>query len=442
MSGLIPLTPIEKYIYFADQLGTPWNMYLKLIFEGQLDKPILAQAINTTLQRHSLLSSIVVKRHGMLHWQPIAKPKIEIEELNNSNLEDMPEAMPIDLRARPGLRVFIKYEAYKTALFFHTHHACCDGQGFISFVWDLLWTYEQISEGLTPTAKPRNLERLKARYRITKSPKDLLLTALKQLPGIIATASCLFKPPQKITENIAKDCEATDKPFPQAHSFILSSQQTRQLASQAKKMGVTVNAVLLRDLLTAVAKWKQAHGFDDETAWFRAMVPFSERTLKDYREQAFNKFSMVFIERKQKALRKRKRLLERLSEDFSLIKKLELNHTFLLILKIANRIPGGIQAIAKSSAFRSSMVFSNMGKLRPIQRFKNISGKYKVGACILEGIAYLPVIDRSQQFGVLANQYAGETYITAQFDPKALSDQQCIEILELFWANIQESING
>lgn len=427
----LPLTHLEQYIYFMHCPSHPWIGHTRLIFKGQIDARLLQNAIHIALKKHPLLSSMVISNKKKLYWKFIDNPSVEIPLLEGTECDSYPRVVDIELAKEIGIKVFLKHlNNQQSAVYLQVHHACCDGQGLSFFLQDLFIAYDKLHGNSIPSFPSPPLSELQ--HRAIDGPVTKRCQLLcKQLPGLAAIILLLVRNRQGIsTKQIVSRNTATATPHHCERK--LDRDITKNIALAARKLKVTSNDLLLRELMLAIGEWKQVNGFYDNNSWFKMMVPVTMRSRKDYHQTAINKFSMVMIERQHKAMLKPRRLLQRIQEDMNAIKRFELGYTFLFLLTLASYVPGGIRRLAHSDLFASSSVFSNLGKLFQRCPLPKQSGYLVVGPTQLIQVDALAVVSYPQCASFIASQYAGSLNINMVFNPYALDSTQSNDILDKF----------
>jgi hypothetical protein len=81
----------------------------------------------------------------------------------------------------------------------------------------------------------------------------------------------------------------------------------------ARRLGVAVNDLLIRDCFLTLKRWRMRTG--DQSGWIRVAVPVNLRTRADRRLPAANKASLVFLDRLARHMADPQRLLHSVHEE-------------------------------------------------------------------------------------------------------------------------------
>lgn len=118
----------------------PMTFFIEIGVTGKLDRSAFEAACKTANERHPLLSSIVVRSWGRLHWVPARSFTI-------INWCETATGMPshserwINLRTNPGVRIWVQCGPNSCRIVFQFHHASTDGIGAIQFIGDIIAFY-------------------------------------------------------------------------------------------------------------------------------------------------------------------------------------------------------------------------------------------------------------------------------------------------------------
>ncbi len=102
MTFTSPLTNFEHFVLLEDQLAAPWHVFVRLRFDGQVDRTCALRAIELSLARHPLLTSLVVKRGRQLLWQLAPAELIDVQWETVQTSDTYPEMPILDLHSEIG----------------------------------------------------------------------------------------------------------------------------------------------------------------------------------------------------------------------------------------------------------------------------------------------------------------------------------------------------
>jgi len=150
-----PLSSAQKRMFILDQFegaGTTYNMPNMLVIEGDLDIPLLQDALVKLVQRHESLRTSFALVNGepvqIIHDEVTLEiPVVHAEEEAVDNLVSQ-FVQPFDLRTAPLLRVkLVKVNESRHFLLLDTHHIISDGisSGILMEEWLRLYKGETLS---------------------------------------------------------------------------------------------------------------------------------------------------------------------------------------------------------------------------------------------------------------------------------------------------------
>jgi hypothetical protein len=133
------------------------------------------------------------------------------------------------------------------------------------------------------------------------------------------------------------------------------------------------------------------------------------------------------------------RLRKEISEEMTLIKRLQLNYLFVYSLWAQRLLPRGLQRTARPKRCQTTAVFTNLSRLFARSPLPRSAGRLKCGNVILEATEAIPPIARhlSAAFGV--SWYANRLTIALHHDPRAISELAADELLRAFVRRIRSS---
>ncbi|MBI2824881.1 MAG: hypothetical protein HYX69_09360 [Planctomycetia bacterium] len=412
MRAPLPLVPFESYMLADDTSDYPMAFYLRLSFRGQLDRDRFTRALKEAAARHPLLQSIVRDIDGQACWVPADDPTPHLQWAPLDEPVNRQYGL-LDIRRQVGMRAWVRAGASRTNVLVEFHHACCDGIAAMQFVEDLLACYVAMAPGDEKAgvpSRPLELARLHGRARFGVGLLARLLRAPLAILSAVGLAEFFWNRPVPVAASRYPD-PGGDDPHKAAHSPAFHSHRfdRRQLANLrrvAERLGVTVNDLLVRDLLLAVDQWNQRH--DQPHGCLRITMPINMRTQQDARLPAANVVSMAFIDRKPGRYATPRRLLGSVRRDTGLIKRFRMGLTFVSFISLLSRFRRALAALVSARRCMATAVLSNLGVQLDKLGLPRVHGRVDIGDGTLEEIEFLPPIRRLTRVAVGAITYADE----------------------------------
>lgn len=449
----LPLTAFENYMLVDDRPEYPMSFFLRLKFWGRLDRSAFASALRQTVARHPLFRAFVRPVDGRACWVRAegTTPRLQWDESDESTAE---QAGYLDLSNEVGLRVCVTHCDGQARVLFQFHHCCCDGVGAVQFIEDLLTTYTSeytdadsrpVLTVLDPTLlRRRGSHGLGFWKRLLRAPVELLAAyGIQQFfcnrPKALETSS-----------GSPATSRSTDAPASISRRF--SPAELDALRRTARQEGVTINDLLIRDLLLAIENWNSKFNPSACGQYLRVSVPVNLRLPQDEKMPSTNAVSIVFMDRKVRPRSTPRKLLTSIRIDTLFIKKLRLAVVFTWVLEVLHAIRGGYQWLLGGEDCLSTAVLSNLGVRFHDLPLGYLGDRVIVGDAMLDTIDFLPPIRRGTNAAIGVVTYAGEMMLTLQYCPSALNRDLAGEMLNLFAEQIartsgvtvpsSETVNG
>ncbi len=440
----LPLTAFEEYLLLEDCPSFPFSMLTRMHFSGRIRRSALEAAIQVVLPRHPLLTARVGRsgRRGF-HWESMqgAQPAIQWEE--GPLPSNFPQVPYLDIRKEIGLRLQVITDGRESDLILQFHHVACDALAAAVFFNELLVAYAQSMGAQSEKMQlpDLNTEKLLHRGKSGLTGMKRFQTILRQIPGILALLCILNRKVHPIIPHrpISRIDPPQDRhPCTIHHGFGL--EETFALRSVARRSGVEVNELIMRDLLNAIGDFRREHLWNaDDDDWQRLMTPVSLRSRSDRDVPATNMVSTILIDRRGRSLRNRDRLLKLIHKDMEMVKRFRLGYTFVLLLKLFRYTPGGLSWIARSEGLLSSVFFANLGRLFARSPLPKSEGRLISGNLTLERIEIVSPLRPKNCVSVAASFYAGRLGLTLHYDSRVLSEEQAGNLFYRFLNCLKES---
>ncbi|MGD9721267.1 MAG: condensation domain-containing protein [Pirellulales bacterium] len=439
----LPLTPFERYYLADDRADYPTTIPVELQFTGELDRPAFVAALQQVVARHPLLNATVAEGPDGPRWIAGACPDPRLDwETTDAELPSAPQVSEhLDLRQRPGLRVWVRVGPGRSTVWLQMHHACCDGLAVLDFVGDLLVLYAAANTKGTADLPPLDPERLTERAAFDAGPPR------RPSPAVAARDAWMML--YVWWRILVRRCAvlASAAPRPSAASDPLSFQilvmpraPSEQYKGVARARQVTVNDLLLRDMLLTVQTWNSAHG-RRRTGLCRINMPVYVRDRKAAPIPASNGIGFGFVTVSPDKHAGPGPLLSAVHRETQRIKNWKQALYFLAGLAIGNRRPRLMKWALGRPRSLATVVLSYLGPAlarTPLPRRDD--GKLRCGNIVLEHIAGVPPVRPLTRASMVVLEYAGELTLGLRCDPHDFAPENTRELLQAFRSLTYETI--
>lgn len=427
----LPLTAFEKYMLFDDRPDQPMVFYLQLNFFGGLDRSAFEQSLRNVLVRHPLFQTVVNEVDGsdcFVHAEH-SPPHVIWDDQETSGEANC----FINLREEVGLRIRVTHDEEQARVLFTFHHCCTDGVGAVQFIEDLLadYTAELSPEYRRPELRPVNRSLLAGRGRHGLNWFGRLLRFPLDLLALVGIAQFFGNRPAAI-ESKTESTLSAGSALPHSVSRRISQARLADLKTAAKRAGVTLNDLLIRDLLLAIDAWNARHNAEACGRCLRVSVPVNLRLPADAELPATNVVSMVFVDRRVKATTKAAWLLKSIRIDTWFIKRFRLALVFTWIVEALGACRGGFAKLLSREGSLATAVLSNLGTQFHDLPLGYLGNRVIVGDALLDSITFLPPVRRGTNAALGVVTYGGELMVSMQFAPAAISRLLADDLLRLF----------
>ncbi|MDR2116880.1 MAG: condensation domain-containing protein [Planctomycetaceae bacterium] len=431
---LIPFTIFEKYMFLDDQPAYPMDSFRFLRFSGRLKFHHFEASIADVVRDHPMLRSVVRQdRRGQFFWEEIDSP-IFIRRIRGPIAARFPNPEAIDLFSEPGFKVYFVEEKNQTLVLFQFHHCISDGIGEMQVLGDILSNYAVRFQGKLLPENPRNLD---PKLLLHRGSSGLTLGKYFRFffPTAVTTYQLLFRFPTPLAPHVPLNTNIPAKDYLAFCADELTQRETQNYFDRAKKHGVTVNDLLLRDLFLTMGVWRKKWFVPQGNPWLRISMPMNLRTESLKNMPAANTVTMLFLDRKEQDFSDPDLLLQKIHQETEWIKRTEQKHVLLLSLKIRNRLPGGINYELRSPKCRATAVLSNLGKIfETLPLMRRHDGRLFVGNAVLEAIDAAPPIRSGTLVSLSALTYAHQLRLILRYDAKNMTAEQANNLLQIFFS--------
>jgi NRPS condensation-like uncharacterized protein len=376
----------------------------------------------------SRLSWVPAPTTPSIDWDSIEKP------LN------YPNGVAIDLRTEPGIRVWGREGKGSCDLWFQFHHACCDGLSAVFFLLRLGENYDHLvhNRKLPSVSTATNIGLLQKRDKYHQSLFRNILIMPYFLKRVI-TALVRPAPPIALPRRSHQGARLA-KHIPVFASLTIGETETQLISQKAHQQDVSVNDLLVRDLLLALNDWNQKN---DEASVrnIGIAIPVDMRPLLD--GDALGPFyaaSMHFINRSPKKLRNPDSLLRSVHKELKRQRLWEQGLFFIWTLKLYGLFKNGIKHAIQSRGALASAALSNMGII-PLPAQQGDDYLYRSGDVAVKSIIGIPPIQHGMHACFQVATYGGKMHLSVQVDPHSFDNDDAQELLGLFVSHIKKGLN-
>lgn len=434
----LPLVPFESLMLVDDRPAYPMNCFARIRFQGRLDRAALESAMAVAVSRHPLLAA-VVRRSGTQEFWVAADQPPALQWRDTPLVESFPPLAPLDVRVEPGLRVVSCEDGENTDLIIQAHHACCDGLGVLRFTEDLLVSCALAGEGASKSVL-RTLcpERLLDRGKFDEAAGKLLQTMSREAVRLLGVSQFRRRAPEPLVPHEARpDDSSPPADYPASLTRRLDRAESTGLVMTARRLGVTVNDLLIRDCFLTLKRWRMRTG--DQSGWIRVAVPVNLRTRADRRLPAANKASLVFLDRLARHMADPQRLLHSVHEEMAMIKQMQLGATLILTLENSLSMPGGLEEFARPDHCTATAFLTNLGAILDRYPVPLKEGRFVVGDAVLRSMEALAPLRPLTCAAIAVLVYAGQFHITLHYDSRVLTVTDARELIDDFTGRVRRS---
>ncbi|MFO0807120.1 MAG: WS/DGAT domain-containing protein [Gemmataceae bacterium] len=384
---------------------------MRLRFDLPPDYAAIAAAARLVASRHPRLAGRVegidAARPAEAKWVPSSADMM----CEAAELPDRPR--PVDLKRGPGLRATWR----DRELLFEFHHACIDGLGVVHFLSEL---FAELRSSANP--EPAGVQ-VKDNRGTACAPTLRTGSVLHRLSFALRRVATFYRHRPRPLAVIAP----SRRGGPAWHSGTLSTDVTNALRAVARRLEVTVNDLLIRDLFLALAAWNAAA--NQPGGNIRLAVPMSTRDGTS--QDIANSVSMVFLDRRTRR-HDSDNLLRSIAAEMSLVRRERLEAALLRALNLLGRVPGAIRRVYGSPRCHSTSVISNVGVL--------FDGRaVRIGDSALCDVTFLAPVRPLTRVAFVAVTYAGQLSIGVTIDPTELSGKDGQSLLASFIDRLRET---
>lgn len=434
----LPLSPFEEYMLLDDRPGYRMTFLVEQSFEGEIDRAAFEAGVAEASSRHPLLRANV-RRRRLLRWEWFAaqKPQPLVDWGTLDTPIDSAEDCGIDLRREVGVRFFVRVANGRSRLVTQFHHACCDGMGAIQFLSDLFAKYTRL---VCPEAKSQPAyQPAKDTHLLRRA--DLRVHHDQTMPWFrlfLRTLGYCWKYAVHSPMSLGRSHSATHE-TPLSHpgtlTRTLSPAIQRSLKQVARRHAVTVNELLVRELMLTIRDWNQRHGTITSRDQISILVPTNLRNLEHDQMPSANIMSFVAFQRSVAELETPEALLESIQTESQFYKRWRYGAAYLDGLKVLQWLPGSLRMILDSRRCLSSAILSCVGdpSLAITANFPvNADGNPVFANLVFDDLNTAPPIRPRTHASFTTWHFSNKLRLGVRCDPTIFSQESAQELLDLF----------
>ncbi len=421
----LPLEAFERYMRADDWRPYPANGFFHLSLRGVLQAGHFQNAIGAALARHPLMQAWVdLDARGRPVWIEAKDRRPFISWDPNVRPANCPLGPGIDLRREVGARFFMNQVGDRTTMLMQMHHVCCDGLALVQIAEDILAEYQRRAGRASGASswRPLDPQRLSRRGFFGMGwPGYLRRLPLDLAAGLAAIEFFGHRPVPLGPPQCPAKAAIVPSDYPALVTHTLTQEETEHLCAAAKRLKVTLNDILLRDLFLALHGCIEATSPERGRDIIRIMVPINMRVPGDEATPAANLVSMTYLDRRPATFRNSEKLLASIHREMRLLKWARAGITFLRAIGVAECLPGGLQRVLPYNRCLATAVLSNIGIAERFARFPQTDDLACSGDIVLEGIGAAPPLRPMTRASFMTITYAGRLNITLHYDSHVIS---------------------
>ena len=443
MTDSLRLTPFEQCMVFEHSIAYPCYCFMRLHFQGNVCREHFELALADALRDHPLLRA-TLQPGRKARWAFPENVRPQVSWRDGTTGGSLSPAVDIDLHTTTGMHVFVVQDVAKADITFQFHHACCDGAGIDRFAEDFLVSYAGYRGGQRRKRAHHKVDssRLISRGSSSQSWRAKLKWLPKQLVGLVGAAQFCGRRPQPVVSHSRRDRHIPSSAhYPSQASFRFDSISTLNLRKSAVSQEVAFHELVVRDFFLALWEWQKELAQYNDDVWIRMMVPINMRNSSYRSLPAINCVSSIFLDRRGTDGDDPQRLLKGIQDEMNLIKKYELKHTFLILLKVLSMIPGAMKRSVQRDACKTTVVFSSLGKWLRRCPLPRREGSLEVGDLRLLDIDGFAPIGPYNCLTVFTSEYANRLKINLHFDAEFVNEEKSKSLMRIFVSRLHDSAN-
>lgn len=361
----LPLAPFEEYLLKDDRPGYRMTFLVEQTFDGEIDRNAFDVGVTEASRRHPLLNAFVKRRwYGRHHWVSAGEARPAVDWADIDQPVEFPEDPGIDLTREVGARFHVRVGNGQSRLTTKFHHSCCDGMGAIQFLSDVFAAY---TRHLIPNAeKHPAYQPVDASHLLRRG--HLPIHTDNTMPWVRLfwrTMAYVWKytihAPMPLARARSAFGNETPLKYPGTLTRTLSPSVQRSLRQLGRRLDVTVNELLIRELLLAIRDWNQRHTSVGDKDHISVLVPTNMRNLDHDQMPAANVMSYVAFQRSVAEISQPETLLKSIKVESQFYKRWRFGAAVIDGLKVLRCVPGSLRLVLGAKQSFSSAILSCIG---------------------------------------------------------------------------------
>lgn len=422
-----------------DSPNHPMTALLEVRYTGLLNQESFEAALGYTLTQHPLLNSVIDNSNRPPRWRHAPEKSPWIDWSDKETPLAYPAREHIDLTREIGLRVWVRNLESDGRIVFQLHHACTDGIGVLNFVLDVLRAYSAIDKNVPHELPTRQRHLLERRDRFSRFP---LLSRIYRLCGsAVRIRSWNRTKPLSLSNGAEQPPELP--PMDAIVHSTLSSQEVEKLLRLARRLKITVNDLLLRDLFRVLEQHCEEANAQNGRC-LSICMPVNLREKIETEMPSSNKMMMTFLNRTSADCREPDALLQSVSRETIFIKRTRSGVRLLEVMRVVLALKGEIPRKLLSKGSFATAVLSNLGRLSGNNEgfATDEQDRIKCGDVTIQQIVTAPNGRPGTNAVIVVLTYAGRMSLALRFDPAHLSREAAQRVLDDYIRLLQATIGS
>lgn len=445
----LPLTPFEEYLLLDDRPGYRMTFLVEQSFDGEIDRAAFDAGVAAASNRHPLLNAVAQHRR-FRGWRWVSagdlRPVVNWASLDQPRI--FSEARGIDLTRERGVRFFVRVGNGQSQLVTQFHHSCCDGMGAIQFLSDLFAAY---TRKLFPNAATHPVyQSTEAIHLLRRGDlqvyQDRTMSRFRLFLKLLAYArTYAAHPPMALARSRNSSASRTPLSYPGTLTRTFSPSVQHELRQVARRLDVTVNELLVRELMLTIRDWNERHSSVEDTEQISVRIPTNLRTLDHDHMPAANLVGFVAFQRPVADLNQPEQLLKSIKEESQFYKRWRFGAAFLDGLKVVRWIPGALRRILNSDHSFGSAILSCIGdpSLAIAANFPvNEDGNPILGNLVFKDLNTAPPIRPQTHASFTTWHFKNKLRLGVRCDAAVFTQESAQELLDLFANRIVNIANS
>ncbi len=435
----LPLAPIEEYLLLDDRPGYRMTYLVEQTFDGEIDRAAFDVGVAEASRRHPLLRAFV-KRRLFRGWQWVsagdARPAVDWGTLDQPVI--LPEDTGIDLTREIGVRFCVRVGNRQTRFVTQFHHSCCDGMGAIQYLSDLFAAYTRV---VCPHAeKQPAFQPVEASHLLRRGDLDVHCDhTMSWFRLFRRTLAYCWKfgihPPMPLARARTASAVGTPLPYPGTLTRTLSSSVQRAMKQVARRCDVTVNELLIRELMLTIRDWNQRYSSIKDTDQVSVLIPTNLRNLEHDHMPAANVMGLIAFQCSVAEMNHSGNLLDWVKKESQFFKRWRYSAVTLDGLKVLRWIPGSLRVLLNRQKSISSAILSCIGdpSLAIAANFPvNEDGNPIFGNLVFSDMNTAPPIRPLTHASFTTWHYSNKLRLGVRCDPAIFTQETAQELLDSF----------